>query len=239
MGLIGNWKGQQAMLAHQKGEYDKAADLYEEAMKKGVSKPAILIGYAVLLLRRGSYQEGVDLLRKAEKMPGITKEQKNQILLHYSVGIWKLGHLDRAIEFLQELFRRNKTGVLYETLGYLMVETGDFEAALAFNKDAVDYDEEDAICLDNLGQTYFRLGNDWEAAKPLFEKAYELKPEQIDTLYFLAQYDAREGRFDAAMDKLQKALEGRFSPLNYATRERVEEQIRIVEGKKRKAAQKT
>ena len=128
--------------------------------------------------------------------------------------------------------------VLYETLGYLMVETGNFEAALAFNKEAVEYDDEDAICLDNLGQTYCRLGNDWDSAKPLFDKAFELKPEQIDTLYFLAQYDAKEGRFDQAMEKLQKALEGRFSPLNYATRERVEEQIRIVEGKKRKAAEK-
>lgn len=226
------------MVAHQKGEYDKARALYDEAVQKGANKPAILIGYAVLLLRSGKYQEGVDLLRKAEKMPGITKEQKNQILLHYSVGIWKLGHLDRALELLQDLFRRGKTGVLYETLGYLMVETGNFEAALAFNKEAVEYDDEDAICLDNLGQTYCRLGNDWDSAKPLFDKAFELKPEQIDTLYFLAQYDAKEGRFDQAMEKLQKALEGRFSPLNYATRERVEEQIRIVEGKKRKAAEK-
>ncbi|HML47921.1 MAG TPA: hypothetical protein PKE04_14360, partial [Clostridia bacterium] len=188
--------------------------------------------------RSGGYQEGVDLLRKAEKMPGLTKEQKNQILLHYSVGIWKLGHLDKAVEFLQDLFRRNKTGILYQTLGYLMVETGDLDAALAFNKEAVDYDDEDAICLDNLAQTYFRLANDWDSAKSLFEKAFELKPEQIDTLYFLAQYDARSGRFDEAMVKLKKALEGRFSPLNYATRERVEEQIRIVEGKKRKAAEK-
>ena len=49
-----------------------------------------------------------------------------------------------------------------------------------------------------------------------------LKPGQIDTLYFLAQYDLEAGDKAAAKAKLEKALEGRFSPLNYATREKVE-----------------
>ena len=50
----------------------------------------------------------------------------------------------------------------------------------------------------------------------------ELKEGQIDTLYFLAQYDIEAGDNAAAKKKLEKAMEGRFSPLNYATREKVE-----------------
>lgn len=111
---------------------------------------------------------------------------------------------------------------MYETLGYLYVEAGDYEKALAFNTEAYDYDDEDSITLDNLAQTYYRLGNDKAKAREFFQKAIELKPTQIDTLYFLAQYDIEEGNKDAAREKLEKALKGRFSPLNYATREMVQ-----------------
>ena len=107
-------------------------------------------------------------------------------------------------------------------LGYLYVEAGDYEKALAFNTEAYDYDDEDSITLDNLAQTYYRLGNDKAKAREFFQKAIELKPTQIDTLYFLAQYDIEEGNKDAAREKLEKALKGRFSPLNYATREMVQ-----------------
>ena len=84
------------------------------------------------------------------------------------------------------------------------------------------YDEEDPISLDNLGQTYYRLLNDPAKALPYFQKAHEIKPSQIDTLYFLAQYDIEAGDRDAARKKLETALNGRFSPLNYASRETID-----------------
>ena len=92
------------------------------------------------------------------------------------------------------------------------MEAGDYEKALAFNTEAYEYDDEDSITLDNLAQTYYRLGNDKAKAREFFQKAIELKPTQIDTLYFLAQYDIEEGNRDAAREKLEKALKGRFSP---------------------------
>ena len=67
------------------------------------------------------------------------------------------------------------------------------------------------------------MGNEKEKAREYFEKALEVKPGQIDTLYFLAQYDIEAGDKEAAKAKLEKAMEGRFSPLNYATREKVQE----------------
>ena len=76
--------------------------------------------------------------------------------------------------------------------------------------------------LDNLAQTYYRLGNDKAKAREFFDKAIEIKPTQIDTLYFLAQYDIEAGDQDAARKKLETAAKGRFSPLNYATREMVQ-----------------
>ena len=67
-------------------------------------------------------------------------------------------------------------------------------------------------------------------SREFFQKAIELKPTQIDTLYFLAQYDIEEGNKDAAREKLEKALKGRFSPLNYATREMVQASLDSLQG---------
>ena len=91
--------------------------------------------------------------------------------------------------------------------------------------------EEDPVVLDNLAQTYYRLVGDKEKAKEYFQKALEYKENQIDTLYFLSLYDEEEGNYKAAAEKLQLALEGRFSPLNYANRGRVEEAYARIKAK--------
>ena len=87
------------------------------------------------------------------------------------------------------------------------------------------YDDEDAVCLDNLGQTYYRVLGDKAAAREWFEKAIAQKEGQIDTLYFLSRYDLEAGDKAAAREKLEKAAEGRFSPLNYVTKEAIEAEI--------------
>ncbi|MDR1569615.1 MAG: tetratricopeptide repeat protein [Oscillospiraceae bacterium] len=228
MSFFGNAAGQRALLEHQKGNYGKAEQMYEAALQKGADKAGILIGYAVLLTRVGKYEKSVELLRNAEKARDVSKEQKSQIVLHYAVAQYKLGNIAKAVELCRELFRTRKTGLLYDTLGYLLIEAGDYEEALAFNREAVEYDDEDAVALDNLAQTYLRLGNDPDSARIWFEKARAVKPDQIDTLYFLAQYDQKNGDLDAAREKLEHAAEGRFSPLNYATKERVLEALQAL-----------
>ena len=56
-----------------------------------------------------------------------------------------------------------------------------------------------------------------------FKKAVKFKPDAVDTNYFLALYDVDAGDYAAAREKLEICLEGRISPLNYATNERVKE----------------
>lgn len=104
------------------------------------------------------------------------------------------------------------------------------EKARAFNEEAVEYDDEDPICLDNMGQFFYRVLGDRESAKPWFDKAHREKPEQIDTLYFLSRYDLEDGNRAAALEKLEKALDGRFSPLNYCDRAAIETEIAKLKG---------
>ena len=104
------------------------------------------------------------------------------------------------------------------------------EKAAGFLREAVEYDDEDPVCLDNMGQFLYRVNGDREGAKPWFEKALKLKDSQIDTLYFLSRYDEEAGDRQAALEKLEKAAEGRFSPLNYCTKETVEAEIARLKG---------
>ncbi len=182
------------------GELDKAVRKLEELYRKG---PNGLIYQTLGYL----YAEQFDAKRKAAFLARETEEQEQQ---------------DPALTMLAE----NEGEPVPRTLEEQW-EAGR-QKALKFNQEAVDYDDEDPVCLDNLGQTYYRVMEDPAQAKPFFEKAHKIKPEQIDTLYFLSRYDLQEGRKGAALEKLEKASEGRFSPLNYCGREQILAEIQAL-----------
>jgi len=221
MGIMTTLKARKASIALSKGDTATAIKLLGEAYREGLNDPRLLLTYSVLLIREGKFAEAREMLVKMQKLK-MDDESRRQLFVNYASCVYKMGEIEKGIELLERQHQKQPCGLVYETLGYLYVEAGDFEKALAFNTEACDYDDEDPITLDNLGQTYYRLGNDKEQAKVWFEKALERKPGQIDTLYFLAKYDAEAGDTEAAKQKLETALEGRFSPLNYATREKVE-----------------
>lgn len=260
MGFFATLKAQQAYKLHGKGDIAGARKLYEEAIQKGLDVPRFVLAYCILLIRSGEYQLAKDQLVKVQKMPGLTADQKVQLFIDYAACCYKLGDLPRAVDLLEKQHRRQPTGTLYETLGYLYVEKYAGEkpvatpaapqpeegeeapapltqaeldaqweegkaAALAFLQEAVEYDEDDAITLDNLGQFYYRVLGDKAEAKTWFDKAIAIKEGQIDTLWFLSRYDLDNGDKAAAIEKLETALEGNFSPLNFADKPMVEAEI--------------
>ena len=228
MGFMDGFRVRKALMLHQKGDLEAAKAVYAQLYASGYITAAYILPYSVLLLREGgeeNYRKVKEMLRKAEKASDMNAERRQQLLMNYAVAQYKLGELDKGIHLLEESHRKSPCGLTYGALGFLYIEAGDAEKALAYNLEALDYDDEDPVTLDNLAQTYYRLLGDKETAKKYFEKALEIKDSQIDTLYFLAQYDLEAGNKQAAAEKLQKALEGRFSPLNYAKREMIEKQL--------------
>ena len=95
----------------------------------------------------------------------------------------------------------------------------------AFVQESVDYDAGDRVCEDILGQAYYRVTGEKDKAKEWFDKAHAEKDSQIDTLWFLSRYDLEAGDKAAAIAQLEKALEGRCSPLNFCTKEMVQEEV--------------
>ena len=230
MGFLANLKGQKALVAHGKAEYDKAIKLYDEAYDAGMDQARLLRGYSVLLIRTRQFDKALEVLKKMEKLP-LQPKEKVDLHLNYAIILWQKGHLDRAMEILEDVFRHNKNGTIYSIIGYLKIEKGNAEEALAFNQEALEYDELDPVFLDNMGQTYYRLLGDKVAAKPYFEKALKFKPEAIDTNYFLALYLIEEGEYDQARKYLETAKKGFFSPLNYASPAMIDEKLESIAGK--------
>ncbi|MDD2648864.1 MAG: hypothetical protein PHI27_13000 [Eubacteriales bacterium] len=224
MGVKAMLAARKAAMMYQKGQKKEALELYEQAEKEGLTDPKYIIGYSVALLRDGQYEKTRELLVKHQNDP-MTPEQKSQVRMNYSVAVWKLGDIDKALAVLEGQFKRLKTGLIYDTLGYLYIEAGLTDKALEINNEALEYDDEDSVIYDNLGQINYRLLNDKKKAKEYFEKAIALKDGQIDTLWFLSRYDIESGDNAAAIKKLKKAAEGRFSPLNFATREMVDAEL--------------
>lgn len=229
MGVMDVFKARKAVHLHQSGRYDEALAIYEELYGKGLVSAVYMLPYSVLLLRRGTcdadFEQVKEILKKAEKAPDLAPDKRQQLLMNYAIAQYKLGEMEKALHLLEAAHQKTPCGMIYGTLGFLYIQAGDAEKALQYNLEALEYDDEDPVTLDNLGQTYYRLLNDKEKAKEYFEKAHEIKEMQIDTLYFLSRYDLEAGNKAAAIEKLEYALEGRFSPLNYVNKKDVEDEI--------------
>ena len=286
MGLRAMLKGNKAYRAHGNGNYEEAMRLYEEAMAEGLDQPRYMLSYAVLLLRDGQYAKARDLLVKIQKTPGLTPDMKAELFVDYAAAVFRLGELDKGINLLRRQHQHAPSGLVYQTLGYLLVEKylperkPDFDAleaeeaaareaapaaaaeaeapegeaaeaapipaeakpsarelwaqglaeAEAFEREAVEYDDEDAVVLDNMGQFIYRVKGDPAAAKAWFDRAIALKPGQIDTLWFLSRYDLEAGETAKAVERLEKAAEGRFSPLNFADKAMIEAELQRLKG---------
>ena len=219
--------------AEAEKEYRKALELYETSIKQGTVALNILQGYAILLLRTGEFDKSRDLMQKMSKMKTMTKDTWFDLRIQYSIYLWKMGRLDEAIETMGRAAAYKKNGTVYSTLGMYWVdkakETGDFQPALDANQEAMEYDDEDASTLDNLGQLYEAMAErEMDAGKAeeylakaldYFKRAHKEKPRQITTIYYLARMYHRRGEDDRARKVLAERDTLYFSAICPVSRE--------------------
>ena len=202
--------------AEAREKHDEALSLYEQSMKAGCKKANYMMAYGVLLLRYGQFEKAKDLFLQAEHAPGITKDEKKQLRVNFAIAQWKMGDLDSAINQLKIALQAGETGLIDGTLGYVLIEkarqTGDFAEAEEFNAKALEYDDEDPVVLDNMGQLNLAKG-DKDKALQYFEKAHAAKETQVDTLYYLALLYGEKGDKAKALEYIDKAIGGNYSAL--------------------------
>lgn len=210
-------------LADARAKYDEAYKLYAEAYAAGCRKNGILMSYSVLMMRRGDFERARELMKEISAIGGMNEDTHFELRVNYSICLWRLGILDKAIETIRYAGKHCKNSSYYSSLGTYLVElagqTGDFDEAKALLDEAMEYDDEDAATLDNYGE-YYRLlslkakaeGNAEEAAalrstaKDYYERAHKAKPGQISTLYALAKFLGEDGDKDRARELLDKAI---------------------------------
>ena len=201
--------------AQAKEKYQAALKLYDEAERMGNRAPNIMQAYTLLLLREGEFERSRELMEAMSRQKGLSEADWFQLRVQYSIYLWVTGQLDRAMETIGRAAAKGMNGSIYGTLGMYWVDkarqTGEFGPALDFNRQAMDYDDEDAAVLDNMGQLY-ELMSEAEAdsrkaaeyrAKALdyYKKAHARKPRQITTIYYLARMLHQDGD-DAGARKL-------------------------------------
>ena len=191
--------------AEAKAKYQEALRMYDEAAKLGWFAPNINSAYALLLLREGRFDDAKALMQAMAKDKAMSKDDWFQLRIQYAICHWCAGELDEAMETMGRAAAYKMNGSVYSTMGMFWVDkarqTGDFDAALKFNLEALDYDDEDAATLDNLGQLYElmaerdaeKAGEYRAKALDFYKKAHAEKPRQITTLYYLARMFHQDG----------------------------------------------
>ena len=231
--LIDKGKHDEALARH-----NEALRLYDVSYNGGYKDARFLMAHSVLLMRYNRIEEARKLLLECEKMPKLDAATKKQLRINYSVCQWKLGDLDKAIENMESAASNGKTATIYTTLGYYYVEkgkqTGDFSKAIEFNTEAMEYDDEDAGILDNMGQQFYFM-NEHDKAYEYFSKAYNAKPSQVSTLYYIALINLERKNLEKAEAFIDRCLEGNFSALATVTREQAQQLKQDIEKAKDRA----
>lgn len=206
--------------------YMEAMALYLEAESKGCDSARILTGYSVLLMREADYRKAMEVLEKILKLPGLTGEDAYLLYIDRAVCRWKLGDIDLAIEEMEECGEQRKIGLFYNVLGAMLVEkathTGDFTRAAEFVAEALDYDEDDIISIDNMGWLKYYTG-DKPAACAEFKKALAKNQRYSPALAGLALIAFEEGDSAAARDYIARALSVHFPTTSPVTRKWAED----------------
>ena len=210
-------------VADARAKYAEALELYKQAYDAGCRKTGVLMSYSVLMMRDGMFAEARELMKEISAIGGMSEDVHFELRINYSICLWRLGILDKAIETIEYAGKHAKNSSYYSSLGTYLVEKAaqsgeeaDFEAARALLDEAMDYDDEDAPTLDNYGEYYRQKSlreTDPQQRAELrktavddYERAHKQKPGQITTLYALANFAREDGDLARARELVDRAL---------------------------------
>ncbi len=228
MSLLGNMLAGSAYYKHARGEYAEAKKMYEAAISKGVTKPERFSSYGVLLMQEGSFERAIEMYDKAISLKP-KQDIRTKTRLNRAMAYTKIGEHEKAKAALEQIHKQFRSARAYEALGYFYVLTND-EKAEEYNLEALDYDENNYVILDNLCQLYIQKGN-YEKARLYGEKAYEQEDMKVDILRHMAIIEAHDGNEEKAKKYCEYMMDANVSALNDTTEEMRLETYKNIVGK--------
>lgn len=208
---------------YDNGNKEDALQYFEKASNSKFCKPRVYVSYAYLLLIEGKLDDCEKMLNMASKFTLASKDNLNARITLALLN-WKKNNLDESINILEELYKENKSITLYEGLGYLLILSGDYEKALKFNLEALEYDSSSSIINDNVAESYYFLG-DIEKAKKIY---YELTQSPLsfsEPYYYYGLIHKEEGDLESAERLFKRALKCPDSLLTGLSKETIKDKL--------------
>lgn len=222
-----------AKIKYNKRDYQQAMKIFRVADKVGNlnAQNKMLLGY--VCLRCGKLEEARKHLNLCKGLIPKGRPERNQVKNLLALVSWKEGNLNDAIEMLEEILADGyRNTQIYQNLGIMYNLSGDSEKAIAFHKEAMEFNADDQIIRDNLADGY-AIAERWNDAAEVYEALVNDDPEPRfpEAFYGYGKVLIALGKQEEGLAMIKKSLEKPFSYLSIRTKEEIEELYRSNGGK--------
>ncbi len=214
--------------AYASGDVQGTIDHLEKAYKTGSAKSSVVTTYGYVLLKYGRLEEAMKIFDEQLRSPKLSNSELYDTQSNYALGLWKQGKLDEAIKLFEEIIPKYKNTSIYGSLGYLYNLAGDLEKALKFNLEAADYNSTGGVISDNLGQTYYLMG-EYEKANEVFKKLMTLNPKFPEAYYDYALVLEKLGDKEKCIEMLKNSQLYKLNYLSAISKEDIENKLAEME----------
>lgn len=230
---IAEAQSRQGSIYRYKGEYDRAMQLLEPALKQfqasnnNAGIGMVLNNIGAVSYFRGDYNEAEKHWRAglaAREKVGVQKEI-NQSLNNLGALYSATGRIDDALDIFKRLIESSRElkddfqlAAAINNVGDIYSERGDYKRAMEYLLEALSVDErrgdklDTSLVLNNIGQVYLSQGN-YETAALYYDRARKLREEVGDrqglavTLMHLGMVRAAAGEYAAALDLVKQSYD--------------------------------
>ncbi|WP_298845369.1 tetratricopeptide repeat protein [Clostridium sp.] len=222
--LIGNNK-------YKKNEKDEAYKYFDKAYKMKGSSVKTKLSCVYFLLLKGELDEAEKILKQLSTEE-LSSDNEINIKLNTSIIMWKRNNIEEAVKILMELYKKYKTTIIYQNLGYFLILKKDYAKAMEINLEAYDYNSTNAGILDNLAMTYYMQG-EYDKSLKVYEKLMIEKPNFPSAYYYYALTLIKINKNEDALQNLKQALKCNFTFLSTISKEKIEATITERESSKK------
>ena len=201
---------------YQTGKTERGLKWYARGYKIGGMSFENKLLYAYLTLKEGDIDEAGKMFALLS-MESLKPQQRLNLKASYALVFWKRKEIDDAIEMLEEVMLKAPSTSTYGSLGFMYAYSGKLTRALEFNLEAYEYNNANAIIVDNLAYTYFKMG-ELEKAREYYEKLIELNPNFPEAYFDYGRLLIQIGEHENGLEMVRKALSTNFSFLSMLTR---------------------
>lgn len=184
-----------------KKDYPKAAEAYEQAIRRRPTDADAHVNLAEAYFNQGRYEDAIAAAQKAIQLGGNTSAAAADAYRVLGTAYLKTSRSSEALEALNKAFEldandpetRNGLALIYYDQGVAAYNGQNYEEATRVYVKAIDLNPRYFEAANNLGDSYLKLNKLEDAAKA-YERAVSIRPV-VDTYVSLAEVYDDLGRY--------------------------------------------